>query len=117
MLARWMLFTSLVAGCSLIGSGKAKLGGSSPSASKKARETTHAPKPASDNGAKAAPSRRSVPVSDSDPPHVTSAIERLDMMEKLIANKDFARYARESRDFNSIFLFHDGWKGEKKRDA
>ncbi len=52
---------------------------------------------------------------DDDPPHVVSALERLDQMQKYIEARDWERYARESRDFNSILLFKDGWKGERKR--
>lgn len=52
---------------------------------------------------------------DDDPPHVVRALERLDEMEKNIKDGDWARYARESRDFNGTILFRDGWKGEKKR--
>jgi len=52
---------------------------------------------------------------DDDPPHVVGALNRLDAMEKNIKDHDWERYARESRDFNNILLFKDGWEGEKKR--
>ena len=52
---------------------------------------------------------------DDDPPHVVSALKRLDEMEKYIKERNWDSYARESRDFNGTILFQDGWKGEKKR--
>lgn len=55
-----------------------------------------------------------VKADDDDPPHVVRALERLDEMEKNIKDRDWARYARESRDFNGTILFQDGWKGERK---
>ena len=52
---------------------------------------------------------------DDDPPHVVGALNRLDEMEKYIVDRNWDRYAKESRDFNHTLLFKDGWKGEKKR--
>ncbi|MBA3817332.1 MAG: hypothetical protein H0X17_00435 [Deltaproteobacteria bacterium] len=102
---RMILALSLVGGggCSLISKGKASLGGggSSPVAS-----TT--------GGGPAVPQ---VKPDEDDPPHVRTALDRLDKMQAMIADKDFARYARESRDFQGTYLFHNGWEGERKREA
>jgi hypothetical protein len=95
-----------VSGCSLISKGKSAAAGagSLPSSS-------------------SVPSSSGVPVAPQvkpdkdDPPHVTAALARLDKMEKLIADKKWAAYAHESRDFQGIFLFHNGWADEKKHDA
>jgi hypothetical protein len=51
---------------------------------------------------------------DDDPPHVVGALRQLDDMEKNIKDRDWERYARESRSFNNVLLLKDGWKGEKK---
>lgn len=91
--------------CSLLSRGTSQLGSKSPSV------------PGSASSAAARSSAPRVKPDRDDPPHVTRAIERLDAMEKMIADRDFAHYARESRDFQGTFLFHDGWAGEKKRDA
>jgi len=95
MVARHLPLALCLAGCSLVGSLKSE-----------SRRPTHA-----------ATSAAKPKVDDDDPPHVARAIERLDKMQQLIAEKRWAEYARESRDFNGIFMFHDGWSGEKKRDA
>ena len=88
--------------CSLIAKGKASLGGGS-----SANPTTSAP----------VANVPQVKSDDSDPPHVRTALDRLDHMQQLIASKDFGPYARESREFQATFLFHEGWQGEKKHDA
>ena len=93
-------------GCSMLASGQAKLGGGGG-----APEVPDRP-----GGAPTIDAPRVEPDED-DPPHVRSALDRLDKMEKLIAARDWASYARESASFQGLLLFQNGYEGEKKRDA
>lgn len=91
-------------GCSFLAKGKAGLGGSSSSS------------PSSSGPSSSIPSSN-LKADNDDPPHVTTALNRLEEMAKMIEARDFTKYARESRDFQGTFLLRDGWAGEKKHDA
>src|SRR6266545_7722464 len=109
MVERHFMFAALaLAGCSIIGGGTAQLG--------VPKKPGHESRPVADAGGAAVPGTKTT-VDKDDPPHVARAIERLDKMQQLIGARKFAEYARESRDFNGIFMFHDGWSGEAKRDV
>ncbi|MDQ3369438.1 MAG: hypothetical protein M3680_28765 [Myxococcota bacterium] len=104
---RMILALSLVSlgGCSFISKGTASLGGGSSGGSPVATSTG------------SAADVPQVKPDDDDPPHVRTALDRLDKMQAMIAARDFARYARESRDFQGTYLFRNGWEGERKREA
>lgn len=95
-----------LAACSIISKGKDSVGGGAPDKLSDAAGGAADDSPVAD-----------VPQlepDDDDPPHVVGALKRLDEMEKYIKDRDWERYAGESRDFNTILLLQDGWKGEKK---
>jgi hypothetical protein len=88
--------------CGVVAKGKGALGGDRPDIESAAGDSPVADVP-------------QLGKDEDDPPHVVAALNRLDEMEKQIAERKWASYARESSSFQSLFLFNNGFEGEKKR--
>jgi hypothetical protein len=97
-----------IASCSLIDRGKATVPGVG---------TTGTAAVASGGAAPAKVAGPTVKADQDDSPDVSRAVARLEAMERMIADKQFAKYADESADFQGYLTFRKGLAGETKRDA
>jgi hypothetical protein len=88
--------------CTLIGKGKATLGGDSSHTSSNSSSKVGS---------------KPVVADEDDPPHVRSVLDKLTELEALIRARDFGTYALEHRRLLTVYLFQNGWQGENKHDA